>query len=116
MRIAMISEHASPLASIGTRDSGGQNVHVAALAAALAKRGHQVRVYTRRDDPALPARVRTSAGYVVHHVDAGPAEFVPKDELAPLMPEFAEAMLPSIKTSASSPIRASPDLWRGSRR
>jgi len=28
-RIALISEHASPLASIGSVDSGGQNVYVA---------------------------------------------------------------------------------------
>ena len=34
MRIAMVSEHASPLAALGEADAGGQNVHVAALAAA----------------------------------------------------------------------------------
>ena len=33
MRIAMVSEHASPLAAVGGVDAGGQNVHVAALAA-----------------------------------------------------------------------------------
>ena len=32
MRIAMVSEHASPLATLGGVDAGGQNVHVAALA------------------------------------------------------------------------------------
>ena len=32
MRIAMVSEHASPLAALGGVDAGGQNVHVAALA------------------------------------------------------------------------------------
>ena len=32
MRIAMVSEHASPLAVLGGVDAGGQNVHVAALA------------------------------------------------------------------------------------
>ena len=35
MRIAMVSEHASPLATLGGVDAGGQNVHVAALAGAL---------------------------------------------------------------------------------
>ena len=39
MRIAMVSEHASPLAVLGGVDAGGQNVHVAALAAALGRRG-----------------------------------------------------------------------------
>ena len=33
MTIAMVSEHASPLAALGGVDAGGQNVHVAALAA-----------------------------------------------------------------------------------
>ncbi|PPG11725.1 glycosyl transferase, partial [Rathayibacter sp. AY1E8] len=51
LTIAMVSEHASPLATLGGVDAGGQNVHVAALADALARRGHRVVVYTRRDDP-----------------------------------------------------------------
>ncbi|WP_455837168.1 hypothetical protein, partial [Pseudarthrobacter siccitolerans] len=38
MKISMISEHASPLAALGGVDAGGQNVHVAALSEALAKR------------------------------------------------------------------------------
>ena len=40
MKIAMVSEHASPLAALGGVDAGGQNVHVAALALGLAARGH----------------------------------------------------------------------------
>ena len=55
MRIAMVSEHASPLAVLGGVDAGGQNVHVAALASALARRGNEVVVHTRRDDPASRA-------------------------------------------------------------
>ncbi|MEV4245116.1 hypothetical protein AB0J63_17080 [Streptosporangium canum] len=35
MRIALISEHASPLTAVGGADVGGRNIHVAALAAAL---------------------------------------------------------------------------------
>ena len=49
MDVAMLSEHASPLATLGGVDAGGQNVHVAMLARALADRGHRVTVYTRRD-------------------------------------------------------------------
>jgi D-inositol-3-phosphate glycosyltransferase len=30
MKVAMVSEHASPLAVLGGEDAGGQNVHVAA--------------------------------------------------------------------------------------
>jgi len=89
MRIAMVSEHASPLAVLGGVDAGGQNVHVAALARALARGGHSVTVHTRRDDPGLPRRVPLGSGVTVDHVTAGPAVEVPKDELLPHMPAFA---------------------------
>jgi len=54
VRVALVSEHASPLAAIGGIDAGGQNVHVAELAAGLVRQGHSVAVYTRRDDKDLP--------------------------------------------------------------
>jgi glycosyltransferase involved in cell wall biosynthesis len=92
MRIAMVSEHASPLATLGGVDAGGQNVHVAALSAALARRGAEVVVHTRRDDPELPMRVPFVSGVLVDHVDAGPPRPVPKDELLPWMDEFAERL------------------------
>lgn len=90
MKIAMVSEHASPLAVLGEADAGGQNVHVAELSAALARAGHQVTVYTRRDHPAQDRYVEATAGYRVVHVPAGPATVVPKDELLPYMGDFAK--------------------------
>jgi D-inositol-3-phosphate glycosyltransferase len=42
MKIAFVSEHASPLATVGGIDSGGQNVHVAELARALGAQGHRL--------------------------------------------------------------------------
>ncbi|WP_420879877.1 glycosyltransferase [Rhodococcus sp. (in: high G+C Gram-positive bacteria)] len=89
MKIAMISDHASPLVAMGGVDTGGQNVHVAALSAALVRRGHDVEVFTRRDDESLPERVRSEDGYDVVHVPAGPATRIPKDALLPHMQEFA---------------------------
>ncbi|MEU7844430.1 glycosyltransferase [Micromonospora sp. NPDC049114] len=89
MRIAMISEHASPLAILGGEDAGGQNTHVAELSAALVAAGHEVRVYTRRDALDLPVTVRAPDGYDVVHVPAGPAEPVAKDALLPHMREFS---------------------------
>ena len=88
-KVDLVSEHASPLAAIGGVDAGGQNVHVAALAAGLAQRGHEVTVHTRRDDESLPERVVTQDGYNVVHVPAGPACELPKDDLLRHMPEFA---------------------------
>jgi len=93
MRIAMVSEHASPLAVLGGVDAGGQNVHVAALATEMARQGAQVVVHTRRDDPRLPRRVALPGGALVDHVDAGPARPILKDELLPFMEDFAHDLV-----------------------
>ncbi|MDP8971463.1 MAG: glycosyltransferase, partial [Actinomycetota bacterium] len=89
MRVAMVSEHASPLAPVGGVDAGGQNVHVAALAEALGRQGLDVVVHTRRDDPTLPRRVPLAPNVCVDHVDAGPTRPVPKDALLPYMGAFS---------------------------
>ncbi|MFR9721882.1 glycosyltransferase [Streptomyces sp. MS19] len=88
LAIALVSEHASPLAALGGEDAGGQNVHVAQLAAELADRGHAVTVYTRRDSTALPLTVPMRPGVTVRHVPAGPPETVAKDRLLPFMAQF----------------------------
>ncbi len=90
MRLALVSEHANPLATLGGADAGGQNVHVAALAAGLARRGHQVTVYTRRDSPDAPTRRAGPGGYRVELVPAGPPTDVPKDQLLACMDAFAD--------------------------
>ncbi|UUV33124.1 glycosyltransferase [Amycolatopsis roodepoortensis] len=92
MRIAMVSEHASPLAALGGVDAGGQNVHVAELSAALSRQGHDVTVYTRRENRRVAATVETPDGYRVVHVPAGPARKLPKDELLPHMGEFGRVL------------------------
>jgi D-inositol-3-phosphate glycosyltransferase len=100
VRVALVSEHASPLAVVGAVDAGGQNVHVDALATALARQGHDVSVHTRRDDPAQPEQVETDAGYRVLHVPAGPAEPLPKDQLWAHMPVFADALTEQLAAGA----------------
>jgi type III pantothenate kinase len=92
VKITMVSEHASPLAALGEADAGGQNVHVAALARGLAQLGHDVAVYTRREDPDVPERVDLCPGAEVVHVPVGPGHPVPKDDLLPLMDAFADWM------------------------
>lgn len=92
-RIAMISEHASPLGCLGGVDSGGQNVYVAQVAKHLAAYGYLVDVFTRRDDAAQPEVAVCQPGVRVIHVPAGPPRFVPKEELLPFMPRFRQQML-----------------------
>ena len=88
LKIAMVSEHANPLAAVGGVDAGGQNVHVAALAATLARHGHRVTVYTRRESPTARARTKLCDGVTVELVPAGPPQVLPKDELLPHISEF----------------------------
>lgn len=93
LRIALISEHASPLAAAGGVDSGGQNIYVAQVARHLSKLGHAVDVFTRRDDASQPAIVDWEDGVRVVHVPAGPARVVAKEALLPYMDEFARFMV-----------------------
>jgi glycosyltransferase involved in cell wall biosynthesis len=88
----MVSEHASPLAVLGGVDAGGQNIHVDALSRALARAGAEVVVYSRRDNPDLARKVRMAPGVTVDHIDAGPAEPLPKDRLLPYMGAFADEL------------------------
>jgi len=92
-RIAMISEHASPLATLGGVDAGGQNLYVAQLARQLAAAGDRVDVFTRRDAPDLPDVVEWLPGVRVVHVPAGPPRALPKERLLEHMGAFTTWML-----------------------
>jgi glycosyltransferase involved in cell wall biosynthesis len=92
-KIALISEHASPLAQIGSTDSGGQNVYVAQLAKHLARLGYLVDVFTRRDSESQEQVVEWSPGVRVVHVPAGPAHFIPKEAMLPHMEQFGRFLI-----------------------
>lgn len=98
--IAIISEHASPLALVGSVDSGGQNVYVAHIARQLAATGVRVDIFTRRDRRTQPHVVEWLPGVRVIHVPAGPARFVAKESMLPHMGEFADHMIDFIGTQA----------------
>ncbi len=88
MKIDFVCAHVSPLAAADVCGSSSQNVHVTALARELGRRGHQVRIFTRRDSATLPAQVGTGPGVVVEHVPAGPAHSLPRDKQLSCMAEF----------------------------
>ncbi len=96
-RIALISEHASPLATLGGVDSGGQNVYVGQIARRLPALGYEVDVFTRRDRADLDETVRWADGARIVHVPAGPAAMVRKEDLLPHMGEFAASMVRRIR-------------------
>lgn len=91
-KIAFISEHASPLALLGGTDNGGQNVYVAELAIQLAKKGYEVDIFTRRDNPGDQEIYEFAPGVRVILVAAGPAKAIPKEELLPYMLDFRREM------------------------
>lgn len=96
-RIAFISEHASPMAQLGGADSGGQNVYVAELAGQLVKKGYEIDVFTRWENSGLPQSINYHPGLRVIHIEAGPVEQIPKEELLPYMDEFTAGMLDFIQ-------------------
>ncbi|NUT52330.1 MAG: glycosyltransferase [Saccharothrix sp.] len=92
MKISVVSAHASPLPVLDDAEEGGQDVHVAELAAALVAAGHDVVVHTRRDSPRSPEVVRTRDGYDVVHVPAGPPSPVHPDEMLPHLDELTRSL------------------------
>jgi D-inositol-3-phosphate glycosyltransferase len=96
-KIAFISEHASPLATLGGVDSGGQNVYVAELVRHLARMGYHIDIYTRKDKSTLPEIYHWAPGVRVVNVSAGPAENIPKEQLLQHMPAFRDYMISFIK-------------------
>lgn len=93
MRIAMLSYHTCPLATLGGKDTGGMNVYVRDLTRQLGRMGIEVDVFTRSQDEHVP-HVLHDLGYGnrVVHIPAGPEVPLPRDELASHIPEFVEGI------------------------
>jgi D-inositol-3-phosphate glycosyltransferase len=98
LRIAQISVHTCPLATLGGKETGGMNVYVRDLSRELLRRGHQVDIYTRSQDPTVPRVTRTlGRGSRVIHVPAGPEEPYPKHEVYQHLPQFVDGVLAQAK-------------------
>jgi D-inositol-3-phosphate glycosyltransferase len=94
MRIAMISYHTCPIATLGGKDSGGMNVYVRDLTRQLGQFGVHVDVFTRSQDEHVP-HVLHDLGYGnrVVHVTAGPEIPLPKEELQNYIQEFVQGII-----------------------
>jgi len=68
------------------------NVYVRQLATGLARVGLAVDVYTRADDPDLPAVRMVEPGFAVHSIAAGPLGPVPKHHLIGIVDEFVDGV------------------------
>jgi D-inositol-3-phosphate glycosyltransferase len=91
-RIAMISEHASPVALLGGVDAGGQNVYVDAVSRGVAGLGYEVDVFAVRGERLLPEAIAWVDGVRVIHVPIGVSPPQSKDALWPHMPAFRDAI------------------------
>ena len=89
MKIALISAQASPLGPLGGPAEGAQGSYARHLARELACAGHQVDVYTRRDDLWSAPVVELAPNASVVHVPAGPPRAASPAALVPHMSEFA---------------------------
>jgi D-inositol-3-phosphate glycosyltransferase len=101
VRLAVLSYHTSPLAQPGTGDGGGMNVYVRELSSAFARLGHEVDVYTRRDNPLVHDTVLVEPGFRVHHVTAGPATTLERDQFPLFVDEFTDAVATSFRCTGT---------------
>ena len=100
MRILMVSDHADPLAKIGTKDAGGQNVYVMNMATMLAKLGVKVDVYTRWDRATKQEVVQVQPNFRVIRVKAGPKAYMPRDNFLDITGEFTSHIKQRIEREA----------------
>ena len=93
LRIAMLSYHTCPLATLGGKDTGGMNVYVRELTRQLGRMGIHVDVFTRSQDDHVP-HVLHELGYGnrVVHVPAGPETPLGKREMSEYIPQFVDGV------------------------
>jgi D-inositol-3-phosphate glycosyltransferase len=99
-RIAMLSVHTCPLATLGGKETGGMNVYVRDLSRELARRGHHVDIYTRSQDATHPQINQNGLGRGVRviHLPAGPEEPYDKNLVYNHLPEFVDGVLAQAQT------------------
>jgi D-inositol-3-phosphate glycosyltransferase len=76
------------------------NVYVRELAAASARLGSEIDVFTRREDIDVPEVVDVEPGIRVHHIDAGPRAPIEKESLIGHVAEFTQGVLATMATQA----------------
>ncbi|MFB2837142.1 glycosyltransferase family 4 protein [Floridanema evergladense] len=88
--IALISVHGDPAIEIGKEEAGGQNVYVRQVGQALAQKGWLVDMFTRKANPQQDRIVQHSVNCRTIRLNAGPEEFVPRDDIFAFLPEFVQ--------------------------
>jgi len=90
--IVMLTPHGDPLGRIGEPDIGGQCVYIRELSKHLSLNGISVKVFTRDRGEGKPKTESFAKSAVVIRIPCGPEEFVPKEEILPLLGDFADGV------------------------
>src|SRR5215472_13637231 len=93
MRIALVAHHGSPLTPATGPEPMSQAASVAAHARGLAKLGHRVTIYARRDSRGLPGSAILAPRVTVEHVAAGPPASLADADLAGYVAEFGDCLV-----------------------
>lgn len=110
MRVGLVRAHAGPPGPSSA--TTGTQQHVARVAAELSGRGHDVRVYERREDPDLPATADTD-GYRLERVPVGPSTRAPTASLVPHVPEFGRWLIEHWSAGDWAPDVVHGHFWIG---
>src|SRR5262249_56158048 len=95
MRIALVADDCSPLIQRCQHDDprlGAQAARVSSLARELARRGHRITIYARRDSKGLADSAILAPGVTVEHLAAGPPAPLPPDKPAAHVAEFSRCL------------------------
>ena len=98
IRVCEISVHGDPLGLLGSQDTGGQCVYIEELTKAMAEHRPNLKIdcFTRwyegkqKEEP-------ISKDVKVIRIPCGPKEFVRKEDMYPLLDEFAKNLLDYVK-------------------
>lgn len=95
LRVAMLSVHTCPLATLGGKETGGMNVYVRDLSAELSRRGVSADIFTRLQTTCHDhLGERVPGGYArVVHLPAGPETPQAKADIYSHLPEFVNGIV-----------------------
>src|SRR5258706_12022301 len=88
----LVADDCSPFTQLSQhadRRLGAQTARVSPLARELARLGHRITIYARRDSKGLPGSAILAPGITVEHVTAGPPTPLLADKLAAHVAEFS---------------------------
>lgn len=100
-KIAIFSIHSDPLARLGSRENGGQNLYTKSLVQNLDKNGWSVDVFTRLNDRSKKTISKIGKNSRVIRLAGGSPSHIPKGNLHPLFPVIYDNFLKFINNESS---------------